>query len=378
MMPINYICIDDESSTDVDPLLKSVCETTGELKIDRHKPVEIGKQVDFIKSKDPDGLILDLRLDQQKNEEGYKVPYHGLALAQELRTRMTEKRLNSFPIVLWSVDSKFKDSYDRDSTSHNLFDKIYVKDTEFTHEPARVASELVALVKGYLKIIKGQEPVKGHFQRILGLAEGASDTWDPRIGEKFLSQYKYPPHEYARYILRELIEVQGPLIDENVLAARLGVEQEISVDWGKCKLLFTGCYYKGAFCEAWPRWWAAEVDKWWTFQTKAPGPLRRLSAEERVEFLKTKLKSKGLVAAKPIEEGYSTRFWTICQGLEKPLDPIDGLRSSCAELKAWQDPPFLSIKAALERIGRDRRVVVHPLERERLAEIKTERRKHGE
>lgn len=376
-MPIEFICIDDQSADDVDPLVKAVCSNRDDLIILRVKPIELEEQIKFIENKKPNGLILDLRLDQQRNEAGYKAPYHGLTIAQELRTRMTEKRLSPFPIVLWSVDSKFKNSYNRDLTSHDLFERVYVKDTEVARNSFKVAEELVDLVTGYRIIIEQQEPHRGHLQRILGLEEDAEKYWDPRIGEKFLSRFKYPPHEYARFILRELIDRQGPLIDKNVLAARLGIDKARSANWEKCLNLLKGCAYNGAFSGAWPRWWAAKVDNWWNSQNKSPGPLRRLTAEERVKFLKSGFRMDGLEEAMPIDEGYSTKFWTICQGLLAPLDPIDGLRASCAELKSWQDPPFLSVKAALERIGRDRGVMIHPLEHERLAEIKAELRKHG-
>lgn len=54
----------------------------------------------------------------------------------------------------------------------------------------------------------------------------------------------------------------------------------------------------------------------------------------------------------------------------KPLDPIDGLLVSGRPPEPWQDKCYLSIKAALERVGRNEGLKVHPLERSRLSELK--------
>lgn len=366
-MPINYLCIDDESAADVGPLLASVVAKGDNLSIKREQPQELKKQLDDITKATIDGLILDLRLDQYKGEEGYKAPYQGVTLAQELRTRMAEGRIRAFPIVLWSVDSKFKEAYERDATSHDLFDRVYVKDTEFTNEPERVARELKSLSEGYKIIAELRSQKKDHFAKILGID---SVSLDPRIGEQFVSGFKYPVHEYGRYILRELIDAQGPLIDESVLSARLGVDIENSEDWEICKNRLASCAYKGVFSGAWPRWWAVKIEEWWQKRGNSPSSLRRITARERVAFLKKTLRVNKLVAATPIEAGYSEMFWAICKGSGAALDPIDALRISRPELKAWQDTPVISIKDALERTGRDRGIVIHPLERPRLAAIK--------
>jgi len=371
-MPINCFYIDDEAST-VEPLWKLVVNHSepGTLEFICQKPQEFGKQIDRIKAEKPDILILDLRLDENPTEAGQPVPYRGFTLAQELRTRMTEGEIPSKPIVLWSLDSKLKTSYESDDSAHNLFDQIYDKEKQVVKEPKRVALELQSLVKGYQQI----QRENGLFHKMLGL-EKQDDVQllHPNIGEPFVVNKKcYPVHEYARYILRELIEAQGPLINESVLAARLGIDIQNSPDWARYQSEFLSdtCAYTGAFNEAWPRWWAFQLEEWWHSLPDSPTSLRRLKAKERVAFLRQTTGLKHLEApTEPIDNGYSERYWTICQGFEKPLDPLDAFRVSSPNQKFWQEPLYLSIKATLERMGQHRGLKIDPLEYERFQDVR--------
>lgn len=286
---------------------------------------------------------------------------------------MTEKDsgMPHFPIVLWSVDKKMQDSYYRDETAHDLFDQAYIKQAHVNKEPARVAEELISLSKGYQKILSSDS-----FHKMLGLSKEEGKNLDPRLGSKFLFQKKYPTHEYARYILRELIDIEGPLINEFVLAARLGVDKDSSPDWEKCKLILSKkAGYSGAFYEAWPRWWAAKIELWWNSLSDSPGLLSNLRATERVKYLRSSTTLKKLKAAEPIENSYSDRYWTICQAYKKPLDPIDGFRKSYEELKPWQEPPYLSFLSILNRTAEKEGFKIHPLERSRFNKFRIQREK---
>ena len=68
-----------------------------------------------------------------------------------------------------------------------------------------------------------------------------------------------------------------------------------------------------------------KVEKTWQTLTDSNASLRGLDAHERVENLIKATKLKNLFSPAPIEQGYSTKFWTLCKGFQKPLDPIDGL-----------------------------------------------------
>jgi len=379
-MPIRCFYLDDEPAQTVAPLWQLLEQAANhQIQFDYQQPLkDFGEQVAIIKKAQPDILILDLRLDENRNGHGEIADYRGFALAQELRTRMTERKLPSVPIVLWSMVSKLKQSYNKDDSAHRLFDRVYVKDQEIISQPHPVALELQSLVKGYQLITEERNKATVRFHQMLGLTGKESDYLHPGISEPFATRDKYPVHEYARYILRELIEIQGALINEAVLAARLGVDIKASSDWEKCKKrLAETCAYQGAFHEAWPRWWAFPVEEWWQNRPNRPGTLRSLTAKERVKFLRSTTHLTHLHPAAPVEEGYSERYWTICQGFEQPLDEIDGIMLSFPNQKIWQEPLYVSIKAALERVGKETGWRMDPLEYERFNDLKKRRRDNG-
>ena len=126
-MPTSYTVIEDEDESAVLPVLELVEKKASGLRFTVVKPAPFDEQVRQLVQATPDGLLLDLRLDQKPGESGRRVQYRAVSLAQELRTRMTEGALISFPIALWSIASKFKRSYRRDSSSHDLFDAVYDK-----------------------------------------------------------------------------------------------------------------------------------------------------------------------------------------------------------------------------------------------------------
>lgn len=376
-MPIKYLCVDDEKDTP-ERYLNLISKTIGDgIEFERSSPRELSEQLNQIKeiaSARPNqfGLILDLRLDRDPDDNGYSVPYRGSSLAQELRTRMAEgpKEMVSFPIVLWSIDERFKRSYEADDTSHDLFDCVYIKDVDITERPRGIGLEMQALVSGYQVIRESREAGKLDLSKLLGIPKEQVEILDPRIIEALCSRLEIKSdHEIAQFILNELIRAEGLLIDEDVLAARMGVDITESKDsWNALKEHLNVAEYTGVFSSAWPRWWAYEVDAWWSQLKEKQIPLRRLSANERVSGLNELFNLK-LVMVSPIEEGYSGRYWTVCQILRRPLDSVDGLRAVCPNLKPWQDPPYLSVKAVLERLGGNK-WRVHPLEYDRLERLK--------
>jgi hypothetical protein len=265
--------------------------------------------------------------------------------------------------VLLSTFDKLRQSYNRDETSHDLFDRIYTKEN-VGEEAQRISAELCALVKGYRRIIDGRD---SHIplHQLLGLPECYASVLDVRMKEIFPEDEPKPTHKYALFILKELIDVPGPLIDELVLAARLGIDIEHSEDWERLKSEFlNSCAYQGPFSEAWPRWWSILLEQWWGTLEGAAEPLPFLNASARVEILKKNIRLEGLQAAEPIEQGYSSKFWTICQARKHPLDPMDGFMIQSREHHPWQERQYVSKIAALYREKFSEGLKIHVLEKE--------------
>ncbi|MFA6055087.1 MAG: hypothetical protein WC769_06925 [Thermodesulfovibrionales bacterium] len=368
---IRYLCIDDEGSDVINPIMSNLKDTSNEdLDIIHKRPQGFNVQIEEIQDRMNqqvyDGLILDLRLDMFKNPEGEKANYRAFTLAQEIRSRVTEGKLFDFPIVLCAMHARMRKSYTTDDTSHNLYDAVYEKET-IPDNASEIATELISLVKGYKTIKKQIESGRPPFYKIIcpdGVADNTLNSSILGIFEK-----KRPLHEYARFILNELLRVPGPLIDETTLAARLGIDIEQSSGWKKLRdLLPRKTAYRGAFSDGWQRWWSIYIEEWWRKLKFNPGPLSRVPANDRVDCIKKATKIKNIVKADPIEQGYSNRFWTICLGYHKPLDPVDGfLLEEAGERRPWQDKAYISIKAALERKDG---LKINRLEQDRLREIK--------
>jgi hypothetical protein len=366
-MKIKYIYLDDEK--------KSAIQAYTELDIIHKQPSDFSSQVkkieDLLNNNNCDGLILDLRLDLKKNSDEHIVDYRASSIAQEIRTRAKEGRVKDCPIVLLSTSTKLAKSYTKGGfPNYDLYDQIYIKD-DIPGDAVIISSELVSLVKGYEKISTLTKTAGKHsFYQILDLTENDSSILHPNIRAYFEEKRRYPTHEYVSFLIKEIIDRPGLLISEKLLAARLGIDIQKSGDWPNLKKSFHSIQYTGPFCEAWSRWWSYRLTEWWNKLKYSSQNLGKLDANARIDFLIKTTKFKNLKAAEPIDNDYSNRFWTICAGLEMPLDPIDGLLIKEEDNKPWQEKSYISKKAALERIGHNKGLRVHPSEKERYNEIK--------
>ena len=164
---------------------------------------------------------------------------------------------------------------------------------------------------------------------------------------------------------------QGLLVDEDVLAARLGIDKSQSEDWDKLLEYLSSTKYQGVYCNGWPRWWMSLVDQWWEETIKSDIFLRSTPAKDRVDKIKKITKLTQLTVAERIDKATSDEFWTICKGYNRPLDPIDGLLIQGQDnLYSWQEPEYISIDAALWRKNIDNWISVADVEREKYEELK--------
>ena len=266
--PILYYYLDDGDQEESTTFAKQVESVLSSLKILHMYPVEFSRQIKAYVGEafKANGLILDLRLDQTAHEvddEKQRADYRAPALAQEIRTRAGETRVSEYPIVLWSFDNRLQESYRRDHTSHDLFDLIVIKDHLKDELKAReVGRKLVALANGYPRIA---EIRNSHIQRTGWFhltsrfrSRREASFVDLHLLEHFdNSQLTRPVHEFARFIIHQILDTPGPLIDRLTLTARLGLDLEASEDAGalidKC---FSQAQYKGVFGDGWERWWA--------------------------------------------------------------------------------------------------------------------------
>jgi hypothetical protein len=356
-----YLCIDDEGGDRLEAILDRLRRHS--LTVTLHPPAAFDDEVALIAESSADGLLLDLRLDDVPGGSGTRVKYRAVALAQELRTRMTEGGVTALPIVLWSVERKFRRSFNSDTTAHDLFDLVIAK-TDVSDRASFVARQLVALAKDYPRLTKARTRASTLWWRALGLAASGRRLFDPRIGAELRAGA--PAHEYARYILRELLERSGPLVDESLLAVRLGVDMG-STGWDIAKIRLESAVYRGVFGSGWRRWWWPHVES--VLRGLSPDkPFRTLAAAERVAILKAGWGTRRLnpPVASP---GTGTRYWYVCAATGAPIDPVDAVAVESGDRKAWQDRTYVSMEAVLSRRAAAKGFRIHPLEQPRIDEI---------
>lgn len=362
-----FLYIDDDKVKDAAEKVQGFEQAGLKVLTNQHKGTWEG-QMKFIKENEPtlDGLILDLRLDDFPNEEGVRADFRGTSLAQEIRTRQKEGEFKSFPIILFSGNEKLEKSLE--SSGQDLFDICIDKGKVDGKTFDILSPRLIAIADGY-KLLSKTKAVAD----ILGID---TNIIDERFVSELLELSDNPVHVVARFLINELIEKQGLLINEQILAARLGIDIAKSSDWSKILESIFPAKYKGVFGTGWHRWWGVLVEDWWKSVINADTYLRSTPAKARVELIKTKLGYTNLQASEKIAKSDSEEYWTICRGHNQPLDPVDGLMIDGQEnLYPWQDAEYVSIDAALRRKNHDAWKKVAKLEEERLADLEQQFKK---
>ncbi len=272
------------------------------------------------------------------------------------------KEILSFPIVLCSTLDKIKETYKSDKTSHDLFDYTFKKADSPEYE--KFSKKLKSLANGYKDLPFNNSTLDTIFGR------GDIKNLDQRIFERFYNQDIIVPYDFAHFTVKSLFHCTNPLIKETTMAERLRVDVSKSGDdWLHVLSKFECCKYTGRFSDGWDRWWTDVLNK--KLKELSGKNFSFLKADERINILKNIFNLKSLEPALPIDLNTSTEFWTICEALKKPLDPLEGVKIKLShELKPWQEPKYMSLYACLERKGIEKGIEPHYTELSRIEELK--------
>jgi len=374
-MKVKYLYIDDDLEA-----TKSLTEAI-ETKSDRliikciEPEAELGNTVNRIEDFKPDGLILDWKIDDTLNQKRERPSYKASTLAQEIRSKSSQENIYNYPIVVFSSLLNLKQLYSRDSVSHDLFDLVLKKD-DVAQESKTMANQLVSLVDGYHTITEYCKKTKRKPINLFNLNSEYDFLFDDeRLVEELPSDPLLPVYNYAKFILDQLIQPPGILINDRYLAARLGIDIEKSKDWTKLVNQYLEKFiYRGPFYNGWFRWWNKLVEKWWLSFPGCPGHLQNVPAKERVTYLTSQTKLENLVAAEP-EENDSSYFWVACQATGEPLDPPDGFMIKSKPKHPWQEKLYVSKKVARE--GLPDGMKIDPLELDRYLDYLESASKKG-
>lgn len=346
---IKYLFVDDNSGR-----RQSISNfpIEGKLDIDDVNPPRSLRGV-FELLKGYDGLIVDQQLDEQSPNDDSPVEYLGSSLAMEIRVKENESIWKgtdiSMPIILYSANENVGSNLY--GLSEEIFDfKIYksssVSYKEFESKIPIYQKQLISLVKGYKQL-----GLKSNVFDCLGLDEENLDKIDGRFLDELKRRKDRTAHSKASFILNELIIKQGILVDEEILAVRLGIDKRESKDnWNAvlADLKEFGAEYQGIFCDGWPRWWMPMVELWWSERMQGDSYLHFLSASERVKIISQKLGIHLEVATAKSKFSNDDTYWTLCDFSNEPLAIENGLMLPGQDgLYPWQDSKYVSIESAI-------------------------------
>ncbi|WP_334044352.1 response regulator [Burkholderia ambifaria] len=371
MTKLHFLCVDDHVS-DLNTLVTLLEQVGHNIKFTSVLPDSFEKMLEIVRETSPpfDGVLLDLRLDQNHGATGANVHYNAAELATLFRGEMANKHISDIPIILWTISAKLKKSYIPNPFSHDLFDMVLDKerignDTEYR---ARSVSQMTSVARGFKEIIKASSTAKAFVEF---LAPPAENILDPRIGSHLAVRGPAKAiSSIARFILTELIGKNGPLIDEGTLCARLGVTVSSFHDSALQKHCNRLAKYKGPFADAWSRWWWPAIDAWWNSRFQDQLPMIALDAGERVKIFNNAFRNSKLMQQLPIDAGYSTKFSTCCAVLERPIDRSDGyMLTPGATDQPWHDRSYVSRKVVMSSAA-------HGFDRSALDSIELQRAKN--
>lgn len=358
-MPIKYLYVDDDETSRIKPLIDELeYHSNGELEIvhTRVRPMQEIRCM-FIDGK-YDGLIIDQKLDAV-NEYGKSVDYWGTSLAQNMRTEMIgDPSVPSSPIVLLSNEDVYLRFFDSDESAHNLFDFTFGKtqvsrDEEFAKKASKIISELgkaYALARRTIPSLKEQRVSnKELLEPLLCWNDDLYEYTDTRFVEYVVSK-SHDLHILISLLLNTFVRSAGILITEEMLATKLGVDINNSEDWEALLDRIEPYAYNGVFSNLKKRWWMSGIEDWW-YEIHHEQTLRALTADERVEVLKSNLELEKLVSIAPKYSNgkQSKKFWVNCIVSGTPLDPYDAIVANKPDLMPWEQTIYLDAEVTFNR-----------------------------
>lgn len=356
---IRYLYIDDEKESSVSSLADGLSDS-GLIQVER---MPISSQMSFVSlysqiSKDLndkgyEGILLDMCLNGGGENQ---LQYSASPLAQQLRTMMSQGETREAAIILCSTDEKMRQSYYQDKASHDLYDYRFTKE-DIATSPF-IAQKMAAIGKAYT-ILREKKDLTVY--DIIGHEK--TSLLDDRVFSRF-ENHSFSAYDIIDYLIKQVFNIPGILIDDELLAARLGVDIEKTPTdaWQSIKQLCKEQFgYSGLLSEGWELYW---TDKMYLFFKEKGVVLATLSAQDRVTVVEQITGVKGLIVANPIRLCTSTYYDTVCMSLHKPMYSREGYEVCCiSELKPWQEKRYVSLYAI--QSGKLGDIVLKAGERER-------------
>ena len=375
-MTKSYILVDDEvgSFAPAETYAEAIMAASeGAISIATHKPASLRDVLEHIATSKPDGVFLDVALTNALDATGNSLAFDGIALAQQIRTLQTRglsqgvNGLPEFPLIRFSKRDVIREYVSGDSTSEDLFDEKIEKE-QVLADAGAAARRAASLAADYprLTAYARSGPTEATLATLLAVPTDLLPRLEPRAWLGLL-RGDAPTHVLSRYMTGVVLARPNPLVDEPLLAVRLGVDVGRSGDWPKLIEALYAAAYKGVFGSGYSRWWMVPVLDWWQQTIDAATPPFKANAVRRVEALRSATGFEGLEPIEPNDLSPGTTFWHLCVRSGLPVDPSQGspLMPAWGQ-EGWQDTDYL----CLEEAKRDRRNPrLRPSERARLKDL---------
>lgn len=355
-----YLMLDDDAGSEApaEPYAEALeASANGGLTIEVRRPERMAQTIAMISELAPDGLLLDVALTNALDTEGQPVGFDGIALAQQIRTLQTRARVGTgsgglpeFPVVRYSKRDIVREYVNKDSTSDDLFDEFVDKSSiNEPHMASAAASIVVALATDYpaVSAFADRAPDDPALAALLGCEPDFLARLDPRtlLG---LRRPGAPAHILARFIVIKLFGRPGPLVNEALLAVRLGVDPARSEDWPAVLEGLSASQYRGVFSCGYTRWWMPAALDWWQREIDQDKSPARLAAADRVALLSARTGLIRLAAIEASTDSPGSRWWHRCARSEVAVDPAEGFPLlPVYGMETWHDTEYLCREKAL-------------------------------
>lgn len=322
---------------------------------------ELGIQVDVLGPKQaretllsgqekPAGVLIDVDLSAIPGEHG-----SGPGIAQDIRINQKNGKLSEFPVVRFAFRQRVDANVGGDPASDDLFD-LRIQKEELAKDLASVQRRLRGAREIYNSLLSLRKFEGEMLNQFLGLTDDDLEAWShPALHERMAAARQVSPHVAALLFMRGVLQPSGLLINEIVLAFRLGINREASAGaWHKLLSELESTKYRGTASDSFDRWWARGVEDWWLDTLGAGSGLASLPISERHELLQELVPD--LVALEMPQGSAGDKPWRACTlSLEQdppqwiPVDPSEGVRvAPRSDLPPWVDPLYAALGPALQ------------------------------
>src|SRR5208282_4468191 len=301
----------------------------------------------------PLGVLMDVDLSGIAGEHGT-----GLGIAQDIRGKQKAREIGDYPLVRFAGPKPVAEIVGGDPSSDDLFDLRISKNEVGINCPS-VQRRLNGTKRVYDQL-SGFDSLDEHaLNALLGLNPQQREEWShPALHTRLADGRQTTVHVAAGTFMRGFLLSPGLLIDEILLAIRLGLDREVSGEaWSQLVKKMTDFKFNGSAHEEFERWWARGLEDWW-LGISGGNSLASLTIAERHELLSNHFRLNGLVPLTMPKGSAGDRPWRLCtlsleefEPLHVPIDPSAAVRlTPRTDQPPWTDPQYAALGSAVRAV----------------------------